>query len=225
VLVLAVHTTSSQLGVAVAEPGRVRGAIVLPPSKEHLENLVPTMLELTRDLRVNLTDIDGFAVAIGPGSFSGIRIGLATIKGIALALDKPMVGVSSLEILAWEGLEGEETGAAIIDARRHEVYMATYRRTDPKLSVLAPPRLLGWDAVEDTLSGFSEGSHVVTGEPVAGLTDRPTIRFRAASHSPARCALLACERLLRNQADDIHQLGPVYIRKSDAEEKAASKAG
>ncbi len=224
-LVLAVHTTSSRLGVAVAEPERVRREIVLPPSKEHLENLAPTIQTLTRELGLNLTDIHGFAVAIGPGSFSGIRIGLATIKGVALALNKPVVGISSLEILAAEGLSVGETGAAIIDARRHEVYIAAYQRTNHGLLVRTSPRLMGVDAVEDTLNRFTNGSLIITGEPVDGLSDKPSISFRPTSHSAARCALLGCERLLKNQADNLHELGPVYIRKSDAEEKAAARPG
>ena len=74
--------------------------------------------------------IDGFGVAIGPGSFSGTRVGLATIKGMALALGKPVAGISSLDILAWQALKDGEWGAPVIDARRGEIYTAFYRKSE-----------------------------------------------------------------------------------------------
>ncbi len=103
-LILGVHTTSPHLGIAIVQGQQVLLEEVLAPRREHLENLAPLIRDALQKLNLGLQDFYGFGVAIGPGSFSGIRIGLATIKGICLVLGKRGVGISSLDILAWQAL-------------------------------------------------------------------------------------------------------------------------
>jgi len=162
-----------------------------------------------------------FIIAIGPGSFSGIRVGLATVKGLAVALNKSVVGISSLEILAWATLEVGETGVSVIDARRGEIYVALYRRDRDKLVELGFPMLTGLDQF-DAYVAQTCVDVILCGEslPEALLEPRPSLTLGQPSMTPvAACAHLARRRLIKGDADNLHSLVPLYIRRSDAEEK------
>jgi tRNA threonylcarbamoyladenosine biosynthesis protein TsaB len=130
------------LSVAITENRVVLREVILPPDRKHLENLAPLIRDLTAELHVSVLGIDGFGVALGPGSFSGTRVGLATIKGMALALAKPVAGISSLDILAWQALKDGEWGAPVIDARRGEIYTAFYRKSGEEVMLVAGPMLI-----------------------------------------------------------------------------------
>ena len=135
-VILAVHSTSASLSVAITENRVVLREVILPPDRKHLENLAPLIRDLTAELHLSVLDFDGFGVAMGPGTFSGTRVGLATIKGMALALAKPVAGISSLDILAWQALKDGEWGASVIDARRGEIYTAFYRKSGEKVMLV-----------------------------------------------------------------------------------------
>lgn len=93
----------------------------------HTERLLPAIGELLLQARLQLADLDGLAVAIGPGSFTGLRIGLATMKAFAQGSGLPLAGISTLEALAYNGRESLEPVAAVVDAKRKEVFFALYR--------------------------------------------------------------------------------------------------
>jgi tRNA threonylcarbamoyladenosine biosynthesis protein TsaB len=221
VVILAVHSTSASLSVAVTDNRVVLSESILPPARRHLENLAPLIRDLTAELHLSLSDIDGFGVAIGPGSFSGTRVGLATIKGIALALRRPVAGISSLRILAWQALKDGQWAAPVIDARRGEIYAAFYRKSREDAMLVSGPMLIK--------SGeFSEHAEKVTGRlMLCGdsvldhlVESMPNlVRSHVNAPSAAACALLAYERIRRSDTDDVHLLTPLYIRRSDAEEK------
>jgi tRNA threonylcarbamoyladenosine biosynthesis protein TsaB len=221
VVILAVHSTSASLSVAVSANRVVLRETILPPARRHLENLAPLIRDLTAELNLSLTSIDGFGLAIGPGSFSGTRVGLATIKGMALCLVRPVAGISSLGILAWQALQDGEWAAPVIDARRGEIYTAFYRKSGEDAILVSGPMLI-------KLGEFSEhaekvgGPLLLCGDSVLDhLVDSIPNLVRSPVNAPsaAACALLAYERLRRGDADDIHLLTPLYIRRSDAEEK------
>jgi tRNA threonylcarbamoyl adenosine modification protein YeaZ len=175
----------------------------------------------TRELGIDLHDIDGFAVARGPGSFSGIRVGMATIKGVALALDKPVVGISSLEILAWQALEEGELGFTAIDARREEIYMALYMKENDRVNLLQGPLVMKLEEFHLVSDQFRDRA-VLCADP--SVCDSPQInpalvRRPVPTPSAVACARLALERFRARQADSIHGLTPLYIRRPDAEEK------
>jgi len=220
VRILAVHSSSPCLGVAVSQGDRVLDDRVLPPGREHLENLAPLIEDLTGRLGIGLEEMDAFAVACGPGSFSGIRVGMAMIKGLSLALGRPVAGISSLAVLAWEALEEGQTGAAVIDARRGQVYTGLYRREPAGLVLIDGPMLIDKKEFPGLIAHASDRP-VICGdsavdelvesvpEPVIGKTVGP---------SASGCALLAWHRLSRGEADELHTLAPLYVRRSDAEE-------
>lgn len=220
-VVLAVHTTSPSLCVAVINRDSLLGEVILPPGKEHLENLVPTIRDLTENLGMKLGDLDALAVATGPGSFSGIRIGIACVKGIAIALRKPVVGVSSLEILAWSNVDDGGTAISVIDARRGEIYLAGYKRVGFLTEEIAGPRLLNADHLGEFMADMPEGVALAGDVSLETLlrsipTARPKI---VAAPSAAACGFIACELIRMGRQSELDSLAPLYVRRSDAEEK------
>lgn len=221
VIILSVHSSSPHLGVAVVRDSLVLAERILPPGREHLENIAMLIGDVLRQSRMTLKAIEGLGVAIGPGSFSGIRIGMATVKGIALAQGTPVVGVSSLEILAQQALREGETGTAVIDARRSEIYVATYKKTDDALAPLDEPSLIPESEFDDYARTFTD-SPVLVGDPVVdrlAAVSSCVVRVALVVPSPAACAQRARDHLTNRPSLPVHALLPLYIRRSDAEEK------
>lgn len=123
--VLAIETSTLTGSVALLSEGKVRGEITLSVSVQHSERLMPTIERLLQDTD---SPIDLFAVATGPGSFTGLRIGIAAALGLALAAGKPVVGISTLEGLAWNGIFFPGLIVPVLNAYRGEVYRGLYRR-------------------------------------------------------------------------------------------------
>lgn len=118
---LAVDTSNKVASVAIFEDNKFLGEKITDDQKTHSEKFLPIIDELLKELNLNIKDIDMFAVSVGPGSFTGIRIGVATIKGMAQALNKKVIGVTSLEALI-EMAESENV-CAIINAKHGNVYV------------------------------------------------------------------------------------------------------
>jgi tRNA threonylcarbamoyladenosine biosynthesis protein TsaB len=195
--------------------------LVLPPSREHLENLALIIMELTGRIGIRLGEVDGFGVATGPGSFSGIRVGLAMVKGMALALGKPVAGVSTLEVLAWEALQEGQAGIPVIDARRGQIYTAFYRKGSYGLEQIREAQVVGPDEFAELASRACErviicGDHTM--DHLVGVTGNLS-RSPVEIPSPSVCANLAQARIQSGEAAGVHGVAPLYVRRSDAEEK------
>jgi tRNA threonylcarbamoyladenosine biosynthesis protein TsaB len=126
---LAVDTATEACSVAVAVDGAVRERFE-PMQREHTEKLLPMIQAVLADAGKSVAQLDGIVCGIGPGSFAGLRIGIGVVKGLALARDLPVAGVSSLAMLARRAqrLHGAVQVAAVIDARMSEVYFGAYGR-------------------------------------------------------------------------------------------------
>ena len=226
--VLALDTSTMLGSVALCEDNNLIAEEQLGVEVTHSERLMATINHLLNISRWSLNSLNGLAVAIGPGSFTGLRIGLATAKGIALGLKKPLVGVSSLQVLAYNGVTFPSTVVSIIDARRKQVYSAAYRFSKTKIP---KPKLIMEETVIDpallcrklkSLSGklLLVGDGVLTYEKQFRrlLGDKAHIlpqemKFPHAGYA----AMIAREKLKRGKGDDIVKLTPNYIRRSDAE--------
>lgn len=126
-IVLAVDTTSERESVALVDGGSVRGEVRLRTSDGHSRRLIPVIEFLLGASALRAADVEGYAVAVGPGSFTGLRVGLSTVQGLALAAGRPCLGLSTLDALA-ETARGEApTLVAVVDgARVDQVFAATY---------------------------------------------------------------------------------------------------
>ncbi len=219
-IVLAVHTSSPTLGLAVTRNGTLIGETSVLAFHEHLEHTAPAIRELLSALGLEMSSVDGFGVCLGPGSFSGVRVGLAAVKGMALALDRPVAGFCSLELAAYDALQPGETGLVLLDAKRGQVFSATYCKTEGDLIDVAPPTLTSVTDMQRAIALAQD--HVLVWADKRELPPKPI--SDASYRIPTRplavtCAFLAENRLTRGLHDDLHALKPIYVRRPDAEER------
>ena len=217
VLILALDTTSRAGSLALVRSGRVDAEFTGDPARTHGERLPLDIARLCSEAGVTLADVELLAVAAGPGSFTGLRVGIAAIQGLAVALDRLVVPVSTLEAVAATADEDGPTGAWV-DAQRGEVFAQLFRadtRTDP-LSA-APERVLeewrGQVRLED-VHFRGDGAVRYADRIIAALGDKARVSRAVPSLAGAigRLAAAHLERAVRP-----HAIVPVYVRRPDAE--------
>ena len=232
-LVLALDTTTRGGSVAVAKDGRVLDLLEGDASRPHAERVPGDLVRSLERSGASLSEVDVFAVAVGPGSFTGLRIGIAAIQGCAFAAGRPVVGVSALEALALTA-PAAANGAAVrrlgvwIDAQRNEVFSALYEI-----------RGAGANAVLETVEGPAVGEPAATAGrwhrllggascPVVGdgavryhqaLADAAGAPIPVINPPPiaATIALVAERRALAGESTVPHAIRPLYVRRPDAE--------
>ncbi len=226
--ILAVDTASKTCSVALMDGDNVICEYTVNHKDTHsrfVMDMIHTALTVSR---LTIPELDGFAVTIGPGSFTGLRIGLSTVKGLAMAADKPAVGVSSLEALAravWPA--DSQTGSAalicpMMDARRREVYAAQYQWSENALICKSLPAALPPAAAVEAISGpcvFTGDGAVAYQERIRSLLGKHAV-FTDSTFQYIRAAIvgrIAVSRFSKGAAVPADQLQPLYLRKSDAE--------
>lgn len=197
----------------------------MPPGKRHLENLPGLVSEVLSTSGITLGQVDAFAAAIGPGSFSGVRIGLAAAKGYCIALKKPLLGISSLDILIAQAAFDVDCAFAVIDAGRGDVYTAFAQGISQRRSRTDRPLVISIPEFAAHVRRLTLQTPVICGASVIGKlgmdSDSADLRLVEAPF-PSVCGLLAHRRLLNSDVDDHLLLTPIYMRKSDAEEKRSA---
>ncbi len=220
--ILAVDTATTSCSVAIVDNTSLLSEFTLAKEETHSKHLMDMIKAALRMSGLNFSDLDGFAVTRGPGSFTGLRIGISTIKGLVVASEKPVVGVSSLEALALQVSYSRDLICPILDARRGEVYFSRYRFLNGHLKKqtierVAPP----YQAVDDLNESclFVGNGAVVYKEMILEKMGEfasfaPLIQntIRAST-----MAYLSMAKFENNDTDDIEKILPYYIRKSDAE--------
>jgi tRNA threonylcarbamoyladenosine biosynthesis protein TsaB len=223
VLVLALDTSTAQVSVAFGDRGVVLGAARLVGGRRHAEQLAPAIDYLRRELRIDLGHLATIAVGTGPGLFTGLRVGVTTAKVMAQALRIPVVGIPSLDLVAYPLRHSGRPIVAVLDARRREVFAARYqpvpggvqRVSDyavhapaelvADLAVESHGLLLAGDGIERFPKEFGELEHA---------------EFAGSSFAaPSVDALveLATARAEREEFEQPAELRPLYLRRSDAE--------
>ncbi len=228
-LVLGIESSTMQGGVAlVGETGLV-AEYILNVQVTHSERLLPAMDRLLADAGVGLDALDGLAVSIGPGSFTGLRIGLSTAKGLAYATGLPLVGVPTLEVLAWGVPYASVPVCPVLDARKQEVYAALYRYEQGALVPVMQPTALAPEALcgrirrptlflGDALTEYGDLFRRLLGEKLLV----PPAACRGAR--PASVADLGRRRLQRGERDALEAIVPLYLRPSEAELRLRQKS-
>jgi tRNA threonylcarbamoyladenosine biosynthesis protein TsaB len=221
VLVLALDTTTRTGSISVVRDDQVLSESSGDPSRTHGERLPRDLMRAVDVASVSLQDIDLLAVAAGPGSFTGLRVGIAAMQGLAMALDRRIVPVSTLDALAHLGADGDASIATWVDAQRGEVFSALYDVTGTRTLIppasLTPERTL--DAWQD-LNGPVRGLRFIGdgasryGDVIRGRlgADTPIIPPPALAATIARLAARFPERAILP-----HAVVPIYIRRPDAE--------
>ncbi len=220
--VLGIDTSTMTGSVAIITEDRLIAEYTLNTRTTHAERLLTEVEHLLRSTALHIRDIDGIAVAAGPGSFTGLRIGVTTAKSIAYSIQKPIVSIPSLDALASHYLFSKLLICPILDARKKEVYTAFYRNAGARVqrlseySVIAPEKFLR-EITEPVV--FLGDAVPVYREQIEKMLGEYAL-FADAAHLLARAGLIAklgCDRLTTGEYDDCFSLAPFYIRKSDAE--------
>jgi tRNA threonylcarbamoyladenosine biosynthesis protein TsaB len=210
--ILTVDTSSERGSVCVSEDREILGEVRLFSSIQHSERLFRSIEFLFNHLPFTLADIDLFAAARGPGSFTGLRVGLAAIDGFAAAHQKPKAGVSVLEALAWKVNIRDQRVVPMIDARRGEIYGGIYRRVGDTLIEEHPPVVL---KPAEWLSCLPRDHLVFCGDGA--------IRYRAEIDAVPEWTIESMDLYLASAIAEMASLGlrgslePLYVRRTDAE--------
>ena len=229
--ILSLDTSTQVSSVAVLKEGRLAAEITMQAKLTHSETLLPHIEQALRMAGVKKEELTGIAVSIGPGSFTGLRIGLAAAKAMSYALRIPIVGVPSLEALALHYRMPGVTIFSLMDAQKKNVYveqLAWQREgSDLALVVQSPVEV---QPLADVLA--EAGKLAADGRTVVLVGDIVQKRFagkdgRATGKMPlpdgvllpraSHVAWLGAERLAKGEADNVMDLEPIYIRKSEAE--------
>ncbi|MBR4295303.1 MAG: tRNA (adenosine(37)-N6)-threonylcarbamoyltransferase complex dimerization subunit type 1 TsaB [Clostridia bacterium] len=221
--ILAIDSTAVVASCAVCEDERLLASFTLNNGNTHSENLLPMIESALNLLKLTPDDIDLFALSEGPGSFTGVRIGAATVKGLAFGKNKPCIGVSTLEALAYNLIGFDGIFCPVMNARRNQVYNALFECHGGNLQRLTPDRAISVEELEEELAKYSmpvyltgDGDFLMleskTKKSDYAFTPEP-LRYQN-GYSVAFCALS------KFHAGDIKNdlaLNPTYLRPSQAE--------
>ncbi len=227
--VLAVDTSSNTATVAVMEDELLLGEYTINHKKTHSQKIMVMISQLLSDLELTIEDIDVFAAAAGPGSFTGLRIGVETVKALAHASGKQVVGVGTLEALAYNLPYAEHIIVPVMDARKNRVYTASYIWDDGELKEIGEPEGITIEECIDACSNFIDT--IFVGDGVMPHKDYIIDRLGENAHFPnvgglssaSAVAALAMAKAKRGEVSDYISLKPVYLKKSQAEQELEQK--
>jgi tRNA threonylcarbamoyladenosine biosynthesis protein TsaB len=229
---LAVETASLTASCAVVENGRVLGELTTSHAKTHSQQLVPMIQSLLDLLDLQANQIDLYAASIGPGSFTGLRIGIVTVKGMAYAMKKPVCGVPTLDALAYSVNDFNGVICPMMDARNNQVYTAAYRKYNEDFRRITDYYAIPVTELADMLADFRE-EILILGDaaPLHYLAVKDTVKYpvyqadKALFLPRAACsAVLAEKQAQRGDMSSPFEMEPLYLRKSQAERMKESGA-
>ena len=224
-IILSIDSSTPVAGIAVSDGMQLLGEITLNTKNTHSEKLMPLVKHLLDELALSVNDLDAIAVTQGPGSFTGLRIGMATAKGLAQGAGKKLIAVPTLDCLAQNLLHYPGIICPIMNAQKKQVYTAIYRSGRNKLERLSDYQAIAVEQLAVQLKELKEDIWFV-GDGVAAFADvfqellGDACRFADGHNILPRAgalAMLAAERASEERFDDLYQAELIYIRKSEAE--------
>ena len=221
-LILGIESSAKAASAALCRDGELIAQYYQCAGLTHSRTLLPMAEELLHGTDTALGDLDGVAVAVGPGSFTGVRIGVAAVKGLCFGAEKPAAGVSTLEAMAWNGLAAApgEIVCCCMDARRGQVYNALFEISDGAPARLVPDRAVTLEELAAELRGY--------GRAVFLTGDGAQLALGAISAAGLSCRLAPGPLLMQSawgvcmaarglEMQSAEKLLPVYLRLSQAE--------
>lgn len=224
-ITLAVDTATSCASGAIAENGKILVELNMQHGKTHSQKIVPMIMTMLYMIGRDVDDIDLYAASVGPGSFTGLRIGVVTVKGFAYAHKKPVCGIMTLDALAYSMPDFKGIISPMLDARNNQVFTALYRKENNSLEKILPETGIHIDEWADTLDSYKEDI-LILGDAVPlhfeRLKDICNEKIVCANNAvsytrAAAVALLAEQAYKNNQYESAFDLKPMYLRKSQAE--------
>ncbi len=233
--IVAIETATETVGVAVRTEGGVQAEFSLAGRRRHVESLVPALAHLFEQVGIEAGALDAVAVDLGPGLFTGLRVGVSTAKGLAQALGLGVVGLSSLDVLlgAAAGLGRPGHVLAVVDARRGEVFANLAAvGSDEGLTEVLPPMLAAPDELADVVSGLGGMPVLAVGDgaqryaDVLGAVPGVSCLMGALGWPPASTLLTMASRLLAAGVAPVpaEDVVPLYMREADARSNFAQIA-
>ena len=225
-LILAFESSARPASCALLQDGKLLSQYSQCSALTHSRTLLPMAEDMLKNAELTIGDVDLFAVAHGPGSFTGVRIGVSTVKGLAWAANKPCVGVSTLEAMAWHGLAAGGVVCPVMDARRGQVYNALFEIRNGKPVRLCGDRPIALEELAPQLRELESPAFLVgDGAAItAKYLETVGIPFRMAPEnlrwqSAWGVAMAASER----EPGTADSLLPVYLRLSQAERERQAR--
>lgn len=226
--ILSADTATTILTVAVSEGEQVLAETVLRADRKHSERLLDTAHWVLSECGLTLDAVEALAISTGPGSFTGLRVGVSAWKGLALGADLPLVAVPTLDAMTRLGVSGDGLVCPLLDAKMGEVFGAVYRFEGGVRTKLAEDRVCPVEKLLEEL----DGSVLFVGDGAALYRERIKALIPGASFASSPCdfprasavALEAAFLLAQGVSTDPDSVSPVYLRKSQAEVNQARTA-
>ena len=227
--ILVVDTTSKHVSVGIGIQNQIQVELNFINNNDLSKHLIPAIDYVLNIANLTLREIDVFGITIGPGFFTGIRIGLSTLKGLLVEIHKPIVPIVSLKALAWKVNSLTGLIVPLIDAKREELYVAGYQMNDVELNEFFPPSCLNLDML---LAKFdSPYPYYFVGNEIAQYRDELKSRYKNArfinrsSFLATEICQLTFQSFIKGEfITELRDLLPHYIRKPDAELTQAAPA-
>jgi len=225
VIILSIDSSTPVAGIAVSDGYKLLGEVMINTKNTHSEKLMPMVEQLLNDLNLRIQQVEAVAVTCGPGSFTGLRIGMATAKGIVQGGNKKLIAVPTLDTLAQNLNHYPGIICPIMNAQKQQVYTALYRSGETKMERLSDYQAIEAEKLAEQLLELNEtvwfvGDGVDAFREVlqAKLGDNCRIADGnlVLPHAGA-LAMMAADRAEQEQFDDLYQAELIYIRKSEAE--------
>ena len=228
--ILGIDTSTMAANVAVLEDDKLICEYTINTKKTHSQKLMPMIENMLNLSDINIKDIDAIGICVGPGSFTGLRIGMATAKAISHVNNIPLIGVNSLEVLGANMDFSNKKICSILDAQRNQVYTCKYIFEENKSKSLEDIKIMPIDDLLEELSATNE-EWVIIGEAVYKYKDKIEAKSNITMSSPSNnitkaSSLCVVARDKFEQNMDVHNcydINPMYIRKSQAEEQYEEK--
>jgi len=223
VIVLGIETATPQVGCALGGHEGVLASFHAARGRRHAETLTPAIAFICEHAEIELKEVGAVAVDVGPGLFTGLRVGVATAKALAQALRAPMIGLSSLDLLAYPQRQTRRLIAAVIDARRGEVFAAFYRKVPGGVQRVSEPTVARPEEVAADLEARGEECLLVGDGAVryaalfSDVSRAEPASVGAAYPSAAALVELAQPRALREEFVQPWEVQPLYLRAADAD--------
>lgn len=222
--VLGLDTSTMMATCAVLDEGNLLGEYSLNQDMTHSENLVPMIKEILDNLNSEVSDIDLYGVSLGPGSFTGLRIGIATVKSLAHVFNKPIVGISTLEGLAFNLVHGGPI-VPMIDARRNRIYTGIYKWQKGRLINILKPSIMEMEELLELLDKdynniMVNGNGALLYKEKIENSLKDKVRISPISLNSCRAASIAELALLNRHEENqynYYNLVPDYLRESQAQ--------
>ncbi|MDH3707420.1 MAG: tRNA (adenosine(37)-N6)-threonylcarbamoyltransferase complex dimerization subunit type 1 TsaB [Acidimicrobiia bacterium] len=228
-LILGIESSTAQVGCAIGGHEGVIASVHAAKGRRHAESLAPQIDFIRRQAGVELSEISVVAVDIGPGLYTGLRVGVASAMAVAHGLGVPMIGVASLDLMAWPLRHTRRLIVAILDARRGEVFHASYRSVPGGVQRITDYQVATPDELASELAVVDEESLLVGDGALRHLdTFRQLHHHEVAEQgmahpSAASLVQLAHARALREEFVKPWEIEPLYLRQPDAEINWASR--